>query len=71
MTSKEKALELVKYFFSRIIRDKKKIIAIPLADAKEYALRIVDEMLNENGMIYHTEGTKNYWEEVKKEIGYL
>jgi hypothetical protein len=75
MNEEEKALELVKYFFSRVIRDKKKIIAIPLVDAKEYALRMVDEVLKQQPYDVYTieqcDNVNRYWANVKKEIGYL
>jgi hypothetical protein len=75
MNEEEKALELVKYFFSRVIRDKKKIIAIPLVDAKEYALRMVDEVLKQQPYDVYTieqcDNVSRYWANVKKEIGYL
>jgi len=75
MNEKEKALELVKYFFSKIIRDKNKIIAIPLVDAKEYALRMVDEVLKQQPYdVYTMEQCDNvnmYWNNVKKEIDSL
>ena len=70
MNEKDKALELVKYFFSKIIRDKKKIIAIPLADAKEYALRMVDEVLKQQPYDVYTieqcDNVNRYWDNVKK-----
>lgn len=65
MTPKEKALEL----YQKYIRYTP--VEFEYEYAKKCALILVEEISDQSGMVYHTEGTEKYWEEVKKEIEQL
>jgi hypothetical protein len=67
----EKAKDLVDKFFNVNNDELSNRVCNPFIDriyAKECALISVDEILNEDNMLYHTDGTLSYWEEVKEEI---
>ena len=68
MTPKEKARDLRDKMYLKIpaVYDPTGLPHYPIA--KEMALITVNEIVDENGMSYHTDGTKNYWEEVKQEL---
>ena len=69
MNPKEKANELVDKFTEPTKVPNIKMIWIEdILAAKQCALICVDEISNEQGMIYHTDGTLDYWQQVKLEI---
>jgi hypothetical protein len=71
MTPKEKAIELVnKFKIGDVVTEKLQVVNIDIY-SKLFALRAVDEILEDNRINYMLLGVgvgKHYWKEVKQEI---